>query len=85
MATITASRTEILSTLHEQIRTEMQVDDLSPDQFGKRVVIRSANGSVCGVLLYTHPHPSLIHFTCVKLVGKIVLTFRSDLDTVVVE
>lgn len=93
MATITASRTNVLSALHDHgfllpaESTTAVVADLGPDHFGQRVVIRSRDflGTVCGILLYAYPHPTLINFTCVKLVGKSILTFRSDVETLVVE
>lgn len=61
------------------------VDDLDPGDFHKRVVIRSGEfiGTVCGVLLDTHPHPSLVHFTCVQLYGNKLLTFRDDVEVIV--
>lgn len=64
------------------------VDQLSPDDFGKRVVIRSGNflGTVYGTLLDVHPHPTLSsRFTCVMLYGKRLLTFRNNMEVVVLD
>lgn len=63
------------------------VGELSPDDCGGRVVIRSKEflGTVCGTLLDVHPHPSLVHFTSIQLLGKKILTFRNDIEAIVVD
>lgn len=63
------------------------VADLVPEDFGKRVVIRSGDflGTVYGTLLGVYPHPSLVAFTTVQLYGKKELTFRNDMETLVVD
>lgn len=63
------------------------IADLTPEDFGYRVVIRSGDflGTVCGTLLLVYPHPSLVAFTCVQLFGKNLLTFRSDMEVIVVD
>lgn len=63
------------------------VADLKPEDFGARVVIRSGDflGTVYGTLLGVSPHPTLVAFTCVQLYGKKLLTFRNDLEAIVVD
>lgn len=63
------------------------VGELGPDDFGGRVVIRSGNflGTVIGTLLDVNAHPSLVHFTTVQLLGKKPLTFRNDMEVIVVD
>lgn len=62
------------------------VGDLAPGDFGKRVVIRSGDflGTVYGTLLTVNPHTSLRAFTTVQLYGKKELTFRNDMEALVV-
>jgi hypothetical protein len=66
---------------------EKTIADLTPEDFGRRVVIRSGDflGTVCGTLLLVHPHPTLVAFTCVQLYGKKLLTFRNDMEVIVVD
>lgn len=63
------------------------VGQLGPDDFHKRVVIRSGEflGTVYGTLLDVQPHPNLVHFTTVQLYGKKLLTFRDDMEAIVVD
>lgn len=63
------------------------VGELGPDDFGGRVVIRSGDflGTVIGTLLDVQPHPSLVCFTTVRLLGKKSLTFRDDIEVIVVD
>lgn len=63
------------------------VADLGPEDFGKRVVIRSGDflGTVYGTLLWTERHAALVHFTTVQLYGKKELTFRNDMETLVID
>lgn len=63
------------------------VADLAPEDFGKRVVIRSGDflGTVYGTLLGVNPHLSLTAFTTVQLYGKKELTFRNDMEALVVD
>lgn len=60
---------------------------LSPEDLGKRIVIRSGDflGTVYGTLLGVTPHPNLLHFTSVQLYGKKELTFRSDTEVIVLD
>lgn len=64
-----------------------QIGKLTPEDVGKRIVIRSGDflGTVYGTLLAVYPHKSLVHFTCVQLYGKKELTFRNDTETLVVD
>lgn len=63
------------------------VSELAPDDIGHRVVIRSGDflGTVYGTLLAVHPHDSLTRFTCVQLYAKKLLTFRDDMEVVVLD
>lgn len=63
------------------------VGGLTPDDVGCRVVIRSGDflGTVYGTLLDVHPHENLVRFTCVQLYGKKLLTFRNDMEAVVLD
>lgn len=101
--TITVSRSAALTQLLRQRSIEQiiptqrdwrkedppstTVGDLSPEDFGGRVVIRSGDflGTVIGLLLDAHAHPSLVKFTTVHLLGKKPLTFRNDLEVIVVD
>lgn len=63
------------------------VGELSPNDLGGRVVIRTGDflGTVYGTLIGIEPHPSLVAFSCVQLQGKRLLTLRNDLETIVVD
>jgi hypothetical protein len=63
------------------------VADLVPEDIGKRIVIRSGDflGTVYGTLLGICPHPSLVAFTGVQLYGKKELTFRNDMEALVLD
>lgn len=96
--TITVSRQEAMAELMRRKLVSKQpgwretdppattVGELSPDDVGKRVVIRSGDflGTVYGTLLAVSPHSNLVSFTCVQLYGKKALTFRNDLEALVV-
>lgn len=62
------------------------IGELTPDQFGKRIVIRSGDflGTVYGTLLGVAPHV-LVHFTTVQLYAKKELTFRNDMEVLVLD
>lgn len=64
-----------------------EVCELTPEDFGARVVIRSGEflGTVCGTLMDVYAHSALVHFTCVQLSGKKLLTFRNDIEVIVME
>lgn len=64
-----------------------KIADLSPDDFGKRIVIRSGDflGTVYGTILSVHAHRNLVHFTTVQLWQKKELTFRNDTEVVVLD
>lgn len=63
------------------------VGELSPDDFGCRVVIRSGEflGTVYGTLLGVRPHANMRHFTTIQLYGKKELTFRNDWEVIVLD
>lgn len=63
------------------------VMELTPDDVGKRIVIRSGDflGSIYGTLLGVNAHKSLVHFTSIQLYGKKELTFRDDTEVLVLD
>lgn len=63
------------------------IGDLAPEDYNKRVVIRSGDflGTVYGTLLSAKAHPSLRQFTIVQLWQKKELTFRNDMETLVLD
>lgn len=63
------------------------VGDLTPDEVGKRVVIRSGDflGTVYGTIIGVNPHRNLVKFTTIQLYGKKELTFRNDTEALVVD
>lgn len=63
------------------------VGELSPEDLGGRIVIRTGDfiGTVYGTLLAAFPHPTLVHFSCVQVQGKKLLTLRNDTEAIVVD
>jgi hypothetical protein len=60
---------------------------LTPDDFGKRVIIRSEHelGTVFGTLWSVSPHPTLSGYLRVQLHNSRPLVLRADLEAVVVD
>lgn len=103
MATTTVRRTAALSALRQKgislhsissARTWREddpspttVDLLSPDQFGKRVVIRSQQvaGTIYGTLLESSPHETMIDFTVIHLYQQTPYLLRNDTEAIVLD
>lgn len=63
------------------------VSQLNPDQFGKRVVIRSHDvvGTVYGTLLESAPHDSMPDFTVIHLFQQTPYLLRNDTEVIVLD
>lgn len=63
------------------------IDELGPEDFGKRIVIRSGDflGTIYGTLLGVHAHRNLVAFTTIQLWQKKELTLRNDTEVVVLD
>lgn len=74
-------------TFRESDPEPKTIGDLTPDDFGKRLVIRSRDflGTVYGSLLGIKAHGSLVNFTTISLWQKKELTFRNDTEVVVLD
>lgn len=63
------------------------IGELTPEDYNKRLVIRSGDflGTVYGTLLSAAAHPNLRQFTIVQLWQKKELTFRNDMEALVLD
>lgn len=61
------------------------VGELSPEDLGGRVVIRTAVGTLYGTLIGVQPHPSLPGFSLVNIERKPTMALRDEFEAIVVD
>lgn len=82
-----AMKTAPRVTMYRQEDSPRRVGDLGPDDFFKRVVIRSKDlaGTIYGTLLDAHSHPTVLGHTLIQMHGKKELILPDDMEAVVLE